>query len=146
MNSKVRSDAFVAAPGEGERVGMAGRLKVSTAQTAGAFDVIELDTAKGPMPHVHRDHEECFYIVEGLFTFQLDTEQIEAPAGSVVFVPRGTRHAFQPGPGARALVFTIPGGLLPGFFRELSEGLRDGRPEAELRSMLAGKYDSWPAG
>ncbi len=146
MNAELRSGAFVAAPGQGERLGLAGWLKVSTAQTGGAFDVIELDTANGPMPHVHRDHEECFYIVEGLFTFQLGTEQIEAPAGSVVFVPRGTRHAFRPSQGARALVFTSPGGLLAGFFQELSEGLREGRSEAEVRSMLAGKYDSWPAG
>ena len=146
MNSNVRSHAFVSAPGEGERLGTAGRLKVSTAQAGGAFEVIELDAPMGPLPHIHHDHEECFYIIEGSFTFVLGTQEIGAPAGSVVFVPRGTRHAFRPGPGARALVFPIPGGLLEGFFRELLEGLQAGRPEAELRAELAGKYDSWPAG
>lgn len=50
--------AFVAAPGEGERLGMAGQLRVSTAQTGGAFEVIELDSAKGPLPHTHHEREE----------------------------------------------------------------------------------------
>lgn len=145
MNSDVGMQALVIAPGEGQRLGIAGRLKVSTAQAGGAFEAIELDAAKGPLPHTHHDHEECFYVIEGLFTFVLETEEVEAPAGSVVFVPRGTRHAFRPGPGARALVFSIPGGLLQGFFRELLEGLQAGHPEADLRAALAGKYDTWPA-
>ncbi len=145
MNSDVGMQALVIAPGEGERLGIAGRLKLSTAQAGGALEVIELDGAKGPLPHIHRNHEECFYVIEGLFKFLLGTEEIEAPAGSVVFVPRGTRHAFRPSQGARALVFSNPGGLLEGFLRELLDGLRTGRPEAELRAELAGKYDSWPA-
>ncbi len=145
MNSDMGMQALLIAPGEGERMGIAGRLKLSTARSGGALEVIELDGAKGPLPHIHRDHEECFYVLEGLFTFVLGAEEIRAPAGSVVFVPRGTRHCFRPGEGARALVVTVPGGLLEGFFRELLEGLRAGRPEAELRAELAGKYDSWPA-
>jgi mannose-6-phosphate isomerase-like protein (cupin superfamily) len=145
MNSNVGNHAILSGPGEGERLGIAGRLKVSTAQTGGAFEVIELDAPRGPLPHVHHNHEECFYVIEGVFTFVLGTEEMEAPAGSVVFVPRGMRHAFKPGEGARALVFSSPGGLLEGFFREMSEGLTTGRPEAELRAALAGKYDAWPA-
>ena len=144
MKSHVGMQALVIPPGEGERMGIAGRLKLSTAQVGGAFEVIELEGAKGPLPHIHHDHEECFYVIEGLFTFVLGTQEIEASPGSVVFVPRGTRHSFRPGQGARALVFSVPGGLLEGFFRELLQGLQAGRPEAELRNELAGKYDSWP--
>ncbi len=145
MNSQVGIRAFVSGPGEGEQLGIAGLLRVSTAQTGGAFEVIELTGAMGPLPHIHHDREECFCIIEGIFTFVLGTEEVAAPAGSVVFVPRGTRHAFKPGQGARALVFSIPGGLLEGFFRELGAGLKAGRPEPELRAELAGKFDSWPA-
>lgn len=72
--------------------------------------------------------------------------EMEAPAESVVFVPRGTRHAFRPGPGARAIVFSIRGGLLEGFFRELLEGLQSGHPQAQLGAGLAGKYKTWPDG
>ncbi len=145
MTANGRSKAFVSAPGEGERLGMAGLLKVSTAQSGGTYEVIELDGPSGPMAHIHHDREECFYIIEGTFTFKLGTQEIEAPAGSVVFVPRGTRHGFRKSPGARALVFASPGGLLEGFFREITEGMQAGRPEPEMRAALAGKYDSWPA-
>ncbi len=145
MNSDMSTQAFISAPKEGEPLGIAGWVKVSAAQTHDRFELIELAGDRGPLPHAHRDHEECFYIVEGLYTFVLGTEEFEAPAGSVVFVPRGTRHAFRPGPGARALVFAAPGALLGGFLRELSAGLTAGRPEAELRAELAAKYDSWPA-
>ncbi len=84
-------------------------------------------------------------MIEGLFTFILGIEEVEAPANSVVFVPRGTRHAFKQSEGARALVFVIPAGL-EGFFRELGEGLAAGRSSADLRAALAGKYDSEPVG
>src|SRR5512146_1236947 len=134
MNSDMKAQAVIIAPREGEPLGIAGLLKISAAQAHDRFELIELTADRGPLPHVHRDHEECFYVVEGLYTFVLGTAEIEAPAGSVVFVPRGTRHAFRPGPGARALVFAAPGALLGGFLRELSEGLAAGRPEAELRA------------
>jgi mannose-6-phosphate isomerase-like protein (cupin superfamily) len=145
MNPDMGTKPFIVAAQKGERLGIAGWLKVSAAQAHGDFELIELAADRGPLPHIHREHEECFYIVEGSYTFVLGTEEIEASAGSVVFVPRGTRHAFRPGPGARALVFAAPGALLGGFLRELSEGLAAGRPEPELRAELAGKYDSWPA-
>jgi hypothetical protein len=72
------------------------------------------------------------------------SQEVEATADSVVYIPRGTPHAFKHSEGARALAFVIPANL-EGFFRELGEGLAAGRPEAELRAALAGKYDSWPA-
>jgi hypothetical protein len=61
----------------------------------------------------------------------------------VVFVPRGTRHAFKPSEGARAFVFVVPAHL-EDFIRELGTGLAAGRPEAELRAELGRKYDSLP--
>ena len=137
---------FLSKPGEGEILVTAGlKLKVGSAQTGGAFEVAELSGTGSPPPHVHRNHDECFYIIEGLFTFTLGAEEVEARADSVVFVPHGTPHAFKHSEGARALAFVIPANL-EGFFRELGEGLAAGRSEAELRAALAGKYDSWPAG
>jgi mannose-6-phosphate isomerase-like protein (cupin superfamily) len=124
---------------------MIGRLKVSSARTGGTFEVIEYEGPAVPPPHVHRERDECFCIIEGHFTFVLGTEEVTAPANSVVFIPRGTRHAFKPSQGARALLFIIPAGL-EGFFRELGEGIKAGRSAADLRAALAGKYDSQPVG
>ncbi len=142
MNSDISRRAFSRAPGEGQMLAMIGRLKVSSAQTGGAFEVIEYEGPAVPPPHVHRDRDECFCVMEGVFTFVLGTEGVQSPANSVVFIPRGTRHAFKPGEGARALLFVIPAGL-EGFFRELGEGLVARHSSVELRAALAGKYDSY---
>jgi mannose-6-phosphate isomerase-like protein (cupin superfamily) len=146
MNSKSENHGFVCAAGDGPILPMVGQVKVSSAQTNGVFEVTELAPRRkdGPPAHVHHEHDECFYIIEGAYKFVLGTEEMEAQAGSVVFVPRGTRHAFMQNEGGRALVFAIPGGFLEGFFRELGAGMAAGRPSAELRAELARKYDSDP--
>ncbi len=146
MSSITVNHAVVSKPGEGSLLPGVGRVRVSSAQTGGAFEVIELGTPPGgggPPPHIHQDREECFYIIQGTFTFLSGEEEVEAPAGSVVWEPRGTRHAFKATEGARALAFIIPAGL-EGFFRELGAGLMAGRPDAALRAELARKYDSEP--
>ena len=144
MTSKVVDQAFVSASGEGQILGKSGlRLKVGSAQASGALEVIELAGPGSPLPHVHRDHDECFYIIEGLFTFTFGGQEAKAAADSVVFVPRGTPHAFKHTEGARALVFVLPANL-EGFFREMGEGFAAGRSEVDVRAELAGKYDSWP--
>ncbi len=146
MKPDTTNVGFRTAPGEGQIIGKSGlRLKVSSAQSGGALEVIELAGPGSPMPHIHHDHEECFYVIEGLFTFTLDGQEVKAPADSVVYVPRGTPHSFTHSEGARALVFVLPANL-EGFFREMGEGMAAGRSEPEIRAALAGKYDSWPVG
>ncbi len=142
MNSNIVDHGFRCLPDEGQPLSTGGRLKVSSTQSGGVFEVIELGNGSPP-PHIHHGREECFYIIEGLYTFTLGMEQIDAPAGSVVFVPRGTRHSFRHSEGARALVFVIPAGL-EGFFQELGQGIAAGRSQADLRAELASKYDSEP--
>jgi quercetin dioxygenase-like cupin family protein len=135
---------FLSKSGEGAILVKSGmKLKIGSAQTSGTLEVAEISGSGTPPPHVHQKHDECFYIIEGVFTFTLGGEEMEAQAGSVVFVPRGTPHVFKHSEGARGLAFVIPANL-EGFFRELGEGLSAGRPEADLRASLAGKYDAWP--
>jgi mannose-6-phosphate isomerase-like protein (cupin superfamily) len=144
---------FVGLPGVREPVPVI-RLVVRAhaEETGGAFEVYELGVpagagrevvGKGPPPHVHREHEEAFYIVEGEFTFILGDDTAVAPKGALVVVPRGTRHGFSGTAGSRAIVFAIPGGLA-GFFQELGAGLAAGQADADVRASLAGKYDSYP--
>ncbi len=119
------------------------------AETGGSFEAYEIAQRRieqgvpGPPPHVHQGHEEAFYIVEGRFTFTLGEDEVDAPAGSLVVVPRGTRHAFRMDPGARCVVFAIPAGLA-GFFEELTAARVAGGADAEVRAALARKYDSLP--
>jgi quercetin dioxygenase-like cupin family protein len=67
---------------------------------------------QGPPLHTHANEDESWYVLDGELRFKLDSEIRAAPAGSFVFVPRGTVHAFQnegreP---ARTLVIFTPAG------------------------------------
>jgi quercetin dioxygenase-like cupin family protein len=120
-----------------------GTLKVSAEESGDTLEVIEYRGPAAPPPHVHRERDELFYLIEGAFTFTLGTDEFEVEPGQTVFVPRGTRHAFKPQPDSRALLVVAPAGL-EGFFAELGEGLAAGRSGEEIRAALAGKYDSTP--
>ena len=130
-------------PDLGRDLPFIGRLRASAAETDGKFEIIEYEGPAVPPPHVHREHDEIFYIVEGRFSFIIGQTTQEADTGSLVWVPRGTRHGFHVEPGSRALLVTIPAGL-EGFFAELGRGLSEGKASDEIRAELAGKYDSIP--
>jgi hypothetical protein len=40
-------------------------------------------------------------------------------------------------------LLTVPAGL-EGFFRELANAIADGKTSDEIRTVLAGRYDSYP--
>ncbi|HEV8460971.1 MAG TPA: cupin domain-containing protein [Gaiellaceae bacterium] len=90
--------------------------------------------------HVHYADDEAWYVLEGALGFIRGDEQIEAPAGSAVLVPRGVPHTFWNAtarkrtrylivmtPKIAALVAAIhePGGRddLPGLFRRFDSEL-----------------------
>ncbi len=144
---------LVGLPGARESVpGIPFVVRARADETGGGFEVYELGVpgedaglGAGPPPHMHREHEEVFYVLDGEFEFFLGDDRAAAPTGTLVVVPRGTRHHFRGTPGSRLLVIAIPGGLA-GFFQELGTGHEAGRADAEIRSALAGKYDSYPEG
>ncbi|HTP54930.1 MAG TPA: cupin domain-containing protein [Thermoplasmata archaeon] len=57
-------------------------------------------TARRGVPlHRHRLEDEAWYVLEGALRFQYDRQEIDAPAGTGVLLPRGTAHTFwNPGP------------------------------------------------
>ncbi len=130
--------------GEGTSLPLLGLLRASSADTAGSFELIEYEGPLQPPPHIHHEHDEAFYILSGTFTFTLGTDELEVPEGSLVVIPRGTRHGFSALAGSRALLVIVPAGL-GGFFTELGSGIAAGRSSAEMREALAGRYDSHPA-
>jgi quercetin dioxygenase-like cupin family protein len=101
-------------------------VKVRDEDTAGAYSVHDNTIppgSPGPRPHLHRYHEEAFYVLEGELTVRVGPRKIVAPAGSFVVVPRGVVH--QPSnPGTeptRVLLVFSPGGM-ERFFEEAAEG------------------------
>jgi quercetin dioxygenase-like cupin family protein len=106
-------------PGEGTTIeGPAGgplTFKVRGEQTGGSLTAFEnvIAPGDGPPLHVHASEDEAWYVIAGELRFQLGDERAAAPAGSFVFVPRGTPHCFvnagsEP---ARILVLFTPSGM-----------------------------------
>jgi quercetin dioxygenase-like cupin family protein len=67
----------------------------------------------GPPLHQHQHEDELFYVLEGELTFEVDGKRTVAKAGTTLFAPRLTVHAFQnlsQSP-ARVFITLVPGGL-----------------------------------
>ena len=116
--------------------------------TNGAFELIEDTRNEGeePAPHSHRNSDEAFYVVEGRFTFVRGSDEIIAEQGSLVFIPRGTRHFYRAASnGARVLILYVPAGGFDDFMRELDSLLAGGMTSAQAIAAIGAKYDSFPA-
>lgn len=122
------------------------RLLASAETTNGTFAFGEFSGEEGPwtVPHVHRNGEESFYVLEGRFTFTLGDEEVEAGVGSFIVVPRGTRHLMRAAAGGgRLLTLWTPGGP-EALFVELSRLPPDSLRDPEVRRMLSARIDSIP--
>jgi len=69
----------------------------------------------GPGPHSHDENDELFFVIEGVMSFLVGDEWVDAPAGSFLRVPARMTHDFQNRGTARAgaLNVFIPGGFEP---------------------------------
>ena len=59
--------------------------------------------------HVHYNDDEAWYVLEGRLVVRVGDDEVEARAGSAVFVPRGTPHTYwnpDPSPVRYLLVMT----------------------------------------
>src|SRR5262252_7379554 len=115
-------------PREGESFTAAGctfRILDDGGPTAGRIGLAECDLVPGwygPPQHIHREHDETFYVLTGTVKFTSGTDIMTAPAGSLVTAPIGAPHTFaNPDPQAPASLLCI---LTPeryiGYFRELA--------------------------
>jgi quercetin dioxygenase-like cupin family protein len=88
-------------PGEGLAVSSptSGTLtfKVMSGESGGAVTAAEAASpaGQGPPLHVHPEQDEVISTLEGTFRVKLGDELVEAPPGSMVFIPRGTPHTWQ---------------------------------------------------
>ena len=78
-----------------------------TCEELGDHRVVDTPGRDGPDPHVHRQHVDAFYVLEGTLTFALGPQaatEVVAAAGTLVAVPPDVVHTFwNAGPGRRAL-------------------------------------------
>jgi mannose-6-phosphate isomerase-like protein (cupin superfamily) len=100
-------------------------VKLRDTITGGAYSIhdnVIPAGAEGPRPHIHRRHDEVFYVIDGVLTVRIGTDTVTAPAGSFVVVPRGVLHQpANPSPDpVRVLLLFSPGGM-DSFFVEAAE-------------------------
>ena len=130
---------------EGEPLNVLGdrqTVKVSAQASDGAFVLVESLNEPGvgiPM-HVHHEEDEVFYVISGHVEFALADGPVVAEAGTTVFLPKGTPHAFQVvgDEPARMLTLLVPG-RLEGLFRELAT-FPPGPPDPERLEATCAPY------
>ena len=107
--------------GEGKRLNVLAETincKVSSAETNGAYSVVEEVTPPqgGPPLHVHQREDEMFYVLEGECKVQCGDQTFNANKGSLAILPRNMPHGFQNvGPKASTILVIITPGDLRGF-------------------------------
>jgi mannose-6-phosphate isomerase-like protein (cupin superfamily) len=89
--------------------------------------------------HVHHSDDEAWYVLEGVLRVQVGTDEVEARAGSAVFVPRGKVHTYwNPGPGPVRYLLVMTSNI----YRLIQEIHKmPDRSPAALRAVFQ-KYDS----
>ena len=116
------------------------------AETAGAYFAMEalVPPGGGPPPHIHRNEDETFYIVEGTCDIRLADEIVTAGPGDFVNVPRGAVHNFHNSGGsvARLILTFTPAGIEKFFEETLERALDPSAPIPDNVDEVAARYDA----
>ena len=66
-------------------------------------------TDSGPSyMHIHRSDDEAWHVLEGSLRFRFPDREVDAPAGTTVFVPAGSPHTYRVMEPSRYLIFLPP--------------------------------------
>ena len=100
---------------------------------AGESLVIRKWTDSGLVPylHIHHSDDEAWHVLEGSLRFLFEHEELDAPAGSTVFVPAGVAHTYRVTEPSRYLILLTPR------LDRLIARLRALSDQSQLRSTLA---------
>jgi len=130
----LEGDAGTVVLGPGLRVS----AKATSLQTGGGFNLLEVAAPAGAASplHIHYAEDVAVFVLEGSLTVFWGDEGKAVPAGSTLYIPRGTPHGFRvPHPdGVRVLYVTVPGGF-DGFAQE-----HDSWTEATACIAAAARY------
>ena len=95
----------------------------------------------GPPQHIHREHDEMFFVVSGTVRFISGDEHLDVAAGGLVTAPIGTPHTFaNPDPSQPAtMLCTVTPDRYVGYFRELGALARRGKkaPESAILEVMS---------
>jgi mannose-6-phosphate isomerase-like protein (cupin superfamily) len=139
------TEAKVLNAGEGELLQLGpsrATVKGSVDDGIGSLAVLETTVAPGfpgPVPHLHVQTVDSFYVLDGTLALQLD-DQTEAGPGTYALVPPGNAHTFS-NPSDEPVSFLNV--MAPaGFERYLKDvAALDGPIDADRMAEIASKYD-----
>jgi mannose-6-phosphate isomerase-like protein (cupin superfamily) len=120
MSSNDKRSGVIHIPSGGGRSylmgGMSSVFLADGEETADTYSISEwwLDPRQpGPGAHSHEANDDIFYVIEGVVTFLVGDQRVDASRGAFVRVPAGVLHDFENNSDARAgfLNIYIPGGF-----------------------------------
>lgn len=140
------AEPFVVRPGESRVDDAMLPFKLSAGDSNGALSICEFTLGaweSGPVLHKHDAVDEGFYVVSGTLEAQVGDKRLQAEAGSFVWVPRGTAHAFANG-GADVLhvvALAVPGGIEDLFAEQAAYfASLEGPPDLEVLSAMGERH------
>jgi mannose-6-phosphate isomerase-like protein (cupin superfamily) len=115
--------------------------------TRGTLGVAEFEIpphVPTPPPHIHRAHEEVFYVLEGELEFLVGTQTMRAGVGTFVMVPIGALHTFSnPTEQTARFLNTFTPPRYIHYFEEMSQLVEQGvRPGSQAFTDLMARYDT----
>jgi mannose-6-phosphate isomerase-like protein (cupin superfamily) len=99
-------------------------FKVATSDLAGIFILENTFHEKGgPARHLHYEQDEWFYILEGVFHFEVGNQTFRMHPGDSLIGPRRVPHvwAFMEGEIGRILIVFMPAGKMEAFFKIVTQ-------------------------
>jgi len=114
------------------------RIRVPSAQTMGAYSVIEIvaDPGNGVPLHIHNKEEEHFIVLEGTLDIANGDHRWDVTAGTSVTVKRGVPHAWcNPSDTPLHMLVVFSPGLIDGLFITAA-----GVDDVDKITAIAGRY------
>ena len=117
--------------------------------TSGRHAVLEFtfDGQFSPPPHVHHQHEEVIYVLEGEMALPVRDREYRIGPGAAFVTPIGLPHTFSnAGAGRLRFLLTISPASHIGYFEEMAHAMQEARgiPAPETTMAVMRKYGLEP--